>query len=71
MGVEVNVRHLAATPVGRTVTATGRVESVNDRLVTFSVEAHDGVDTIGAGTHVRAVVELARFERHVQAKRLT
>jgi fluoroacetyl-CoA thioesterase len=70
VGAEVNVKHLAATPVGRTVTATGRVESVRDRFVTFSVEAHDGVETIGTGIHVRAVVELARFERGIQSKRL-
>ena len=69
VGAEVSVKHLAATPVARTVTATARVESVNERLVTFSVEAHDGVERIGIGTHVRAAVELARFERHVQAKR--
>jgi predicted thioesterase len=69
VGTEVNVRHLAATPVGRTVTATARVESINERVITFSVESHDGVDRIGAGTHSRAAVDLARFERHLDAKR--
>ena len=70
VGSEVNVKHLAATPVGRTVTANAIVESVNERIITFSVEAHDGVDRIGAGTHVRAVIDLARFERHLDAKRV-
>ena len=62
VGVDVNVRHLAATPVGRTVVAKAKVIGVSDRLITFEVEAHDGVRTIGAGTHTRAPVELERFE---------
>jgi predicted thioesterase len=69
VGAEVNVRHLAATPVGHTVTATAQVTSVTDRLVHFSVEAHDGAELIGSGTHVRAVVDLARFERRMEGKR--
>ncbi len=69
VGTQVNVKHLAATPVGRTVTATAKVMAVNDRTITFAVEAHDGVERIGSGTHARAVVELARFERHLDAKR--
>jgi fluoroacetyl-CoA thioesterase len=69
VGTEVNVKHLAATPLGRTVTATARVASLADRLITFSVESHDGAEQIGVGTHVRAVIDLSRFERHLQAKR--
>lgn len=71
VGTEVNVKHLAATPLARTVTATARVESVSERLVTFVVDAHDGVDRIGLGTHARTVVDLSRFERHLQGKRMT
>jgi fluoroacetyl-CoA thioesterase len=70
VGTEVNVKHLAATPVARTVTATAKVESVRDGLVTFFVEAHDGVEQIGVGTHVRAAIDLPRFERRLQAKRV-
>lgn len=68
VGTEVNVRHLAATPVGRTVTATARVASISDRLVTFAVEAHDGVNQIGVGTHARTAIDLARFTRHLQSQ---
>jgi predicted thioesterase len=68
VGYEVNVRHLAATPVGRTVTAKAVVKSIDGRLVTFSVEAHDGVAQIGAGTHVRALVDIARFEQRLKSK---
>lgn len=63
VGVDVNIRHLAATPVGRTVTARARVTKVDDKLIEFEVEAHDGKNLIGKGTHTRAPVERARFER--------
>jgi predicted thioesterase len=66
VGYEVNVKHTAPTPVGRTVTANATVTAVNGRLVTFAVEAHDGVAQIGAGTHVRALVEVARFEKRLR-----
>ena len=65
VGAEVNVRHLAATPIGRTVTATATVTAVNERLVSFRVEAHDGVRRIGEGTHVRGVIDLKKFEERL------
>ncbi len=68
VGTEVNVKHLAATPVGRTVTSKATVLAVNDRQITFAVEAHDGIEPIGVGTHTRAAIDLARFERHIAAK---
>lgn len=61
VGALVNVKHLAATPVGFTVTATARVIEVTKSLVVFEVDAHDGVDRIGSGQHARAPIELARF----------
>jgi fluoroacetyl-CoA thioesterase len=68
VGVVVNVKHLAATPVGATVTTKAEVVAVGDNTVTFSVEAHDGIEKIGEGTHVRATVELERFLRRVKRK---
>jgi fluoroacetyl-CoA thioesterase len=67
VGAEVNVRHLAPTPVGRFVTATAVLQSVNGRLVTFTVEAHDGVAQIGSGTHVRGIVDRARFDAKLRS----
>src|SRR5215831_19622453 len=69
VGAVVNVRHLAATPVGAIVTARAEVTAVGNNTVTFKVEAHDGVDKIGEGTHVRAPVEVARFLKRVEKKR--
>lgn len=61
VGALVDVRHLAATPTGFTVTVTATVSEVSKSLVTFDVEAHDGVDVIGRGRHARAPIESARF----------
>jgi predicted thioesterase len=68
VGVVVNVKHLAATPVGAKVTTRAEVTEVGEHTVTFSVEAHDGFEKIGEGVHVRAPVEMQRFIRKVAAK---
>jgi fluoroacetyl-CoA thioesterase len=68
VGVLVNVEHLAATPVGARVRIQAEVVAVDDNRVTFKVEAHDGIDKIGEGLHVRAAVEKARFMKRVAAK---
>lgn len=66
VGASVNIRHLAATPLGRTVTATAVVTEIKDRLVSFRIEAHDGVRKIGDGTHARGVIHLATFEERLE-----
>ena len=72
VGVVVNVRHLAATPVGAVVTASAEVIAVDDNTVTFTVEAHDGVEKIGEGTHTRAPINMERFmKRAAKKKELT
>jgi fluoroacetyl-CoA thioesterase len=67
VGSEVDVRHLAPTPVGRTVVATARVVEVSGRAMQFAVEAHDGVRKIGEGTHRRAAVNLESFAKRLAA----
>ncbi|HST20428.1 MAG TPA: hotdog domain-containing protein [Blastocatellia bacterium] len=68
VGVVVNVKHLAATPVGAKVTARAEVIAIDDHTITFSVESHDGFEKIGEGTHVRAPVQMERFMKKVNAK---
>ena len=63
-----NVSHLAATLPGQTVTTTAEIVAIESRKVTFKVTAHDGVDKIGEGTHVRAVVPWERFKTGIAAK---
>ena len=67
VGSEVNVRHLAPTPVGRTVVATARVVEIAGRSVLFAVEAHDGVRKIGEGTHRRGAVHVESFLKRAGA----
>lgn len=68
VGALVNVEHLAATPPGASVRAVARVTSVNRRLVNFDLEAYDGVELIGRGTHTRALITLSRFSERLSSK---
>ena len=69
VGVEVNVRHLAATPVGMMVRAQAKLAAVEGRRLTFRVEADDEVERIGEGEHSRVIIDLERFKARVEAKR--
>jgi predicted thioesterase len=68
LGTRLDVRHIAATPVGMKVTASATVTHVDGRTVTFRVEARDEKDLIGEGTHERVVVNVAKFDARVQKK---
>ena len=68
VGTHVNVYHLAATPVGMTVTFRTEVASVDDRRVNFKVEAFDAKEKIAEGTHQRFIVNVSRFAARVQEK---
>jgi fluoroacetyl-CoA thioesterase len=65
----VNVRHLAATPVGHTVTAEAEVTKVDGRRIEFKVSARDEIEEIGVGTHERMVVDLARVDKKLASKK--
>jgi fluoroacetyl-CoA thioesterase len=71
VGTAVNIRHLAATPVGHQVSAQAEVTEVEGRRVTFKVSASDEMEEIGSGTHERMVVELPRLTQRLAAKRKT
>jgi len=65
VGTAVDVRHLAATPAGRRVTAEARVTKVDGRQIEFTVRATDGAKEIGVGLHSRVVIDMARFTRRL------
>jgi len=69
VGTAVDIRHLAPTPVGVTVTAEAEVTRVEGRRIAFAVRARDAVEEIGAGSHERAIVDLARLAKRLDAKR--
>src|SRR5215813_12121743 len=62
LGIHLDVKHFAATPVGLRVIATAEVLRVEGRTVTFRVDARDEREPIGGGTHQRVVVSVARFD---------
>jgi excisionase family DNA binding protein len=68
VGVNLNVSHLAATPVGMRVTARAELVAVEGRKLTFKVEAHDEREKIGEGTHIRAIINLDRFMDRLHGK---
>jgi predicted thioesterase len=68
LGTRVDIRHLAATPAGRTVTGEAEVIEVDGRRVAFRIRAFDGAEEIGAGTHERVLIDLEKFRERLKAK---
>jgi fluoroacetyl-CoA thioesterase len=66
VGTAVDVRHLAATPVGRQITAEAEVTGSEGRRVEFRVRATEGGKEIGLGTHSRAVIDMAKFAERLR-----
>ena len=61
VGIELNLRHIAATPVGMEVHAKAEVTAVDGKIITFSIEAFDEAGAIGSATHKRALVNAQKF----------
>jgi len=68
LGTHLDVRHIAATPVGMRVRATAEVTAVEGRTISFTVNVKDEIDLIGDGVHERVVVNVAKFDQRVQRK---
>lgn len=68
VGTLVEIRHLAATPVGRTVTCRARVVQAEGSLISFQLEAHDEHEVIGRGFHKLRVINVDRFAQKVRGK---
>ncbi len=68
VGVEIHVRHLAPTPLGKTVRARVQVTAVEGGIVRFAAEVFDEMEKVGEGDHQRAVIDVERFLKRVRAK---
>lgn len=68
VGVLVTVHHLAPTPVNSQVKVKAEVLSIDGNSVTFSVQAWDDYDQVGAGQHQRVVIDIDRFLKRVSSK---
>ena len=69
VGTHVDVKHLAPTPIHAVIRVRVEILEVVKNRVRLSVEAWDGQEKLGDGTHWRAVVERDRFVQRAQAKR--
>jgi fluoroacetyl-CoA thioesterase len=68
LGIHLDVRHFAATPIGMRVYATAELIAIDGRTLTFRVAARDDKEPIGDGSHQRVIVNVARFDARVQKK---
>ena len=68
LGTVLNVRHIAATPVGMKVFSVARIIRVEGRTVYLAVEARDERELIGDGLHERVVVNVEKFSQRVEKK---
>lgn len=68
VGIHVDIRHIAATPVGRMVTACAELVEIDGRKLSFRVRAFDEAGTIGEGVHHRFIVEEKRFMQRARSR---
>ena len=68
VGTRLDVRHVAATPMGQEVTARAELLEIDGRRLVFRVEATDGAGVIGEGTHERFIIEVERFLARTEAR---
>ena len=69
VGTRVEIRHIAATPVGSKILLKAIVESVNNRKVMFNVEAFDEMEKIGDGRHERFIINIPKFKSKFEEKK--
>jgi len=70
VGTHIDISHVAATPVGITVSAQVELIEVRGRVLRFRVSCRDEVEPIGAGLHERTLIDHARFCARIENKRL-
>ncbi len=70
VGVEIELQHLAPTPIGQKVVCLAKVIYVDGNLISYHIEASDQKELIARGTHKRAVINAQRFKRKVEKKNI-
>ncbi len=68
VGTLVNIKHLAATPVGAEIIVRAKILAFEGRRVLFEVEVSDFLERVGEGTHERSLIEIPRFRRKFMEK---
>ncbi|MFZ7101367.1 MAG: thioesterase family protein [Peptococcaceae bacterium] len=68
VGINLDIKHLAATPIGLNVRATAVLKEIDNKKLTFHVEAHDEKDMIGEGSHTRYIIQTDKFLQRAREK---
>ena len=68
VGTELNIKHLAATPVGMKVWCETELSEVDGRRLLFKAEVFDESGKIGEGTHERFIVDNQKFQEKTYSK---
>lgn len=69
VGISLNVKHTAATPIGLKLRAEATITSIDGRKIIFDVRAFDEREEIGSGTHERFIVDRIKFQSKADGKR--
>jgi predicted thioesterase len=69
VGIDLKIKHTAATPVGMTVRAVAELTEIDGKRLVFAVKAFDDKEQVGSGTHERFIVTTQKFLQKVEAKK--
>lgn len=68
VGTRLDIKHIAATPIGMRVYATAELNRIDGKRLTFKVEAYDEKEKIGEGCHERYIINVKRFMQRITEK---
>lgn len=68
VGLTVNIRHMAPTPIGRKVRAVATLTAIDRRKLTFDVKVYDEVEQVGEVTHERFVIDVDKYIERLKKK---
>lgn len=69
VGIANNMKHLSASPIGATIVSKAQLTALDGYKLNFHVEAHDSVEKIAEGTHIRFIVDSREFFANLERKR--
>jgi predicted thioesterase len=69
VGIDLSIKHLAATPLGMTVRAEAELTGIEGKKLVFKVQAFDDKELIGTGTHQRFIIDMKKFLQKVEEKK--
>lgn len=68
VGISVNIRHMAATPLGKKVRAEATLTGIDRRKLAFEVKIYDDVEQVGEATHQRFVIDVEKYTERLRKK---